>query len=176
MVSCWYLWIADSSRRCSGAWSVDTSLGRRGISDVSFKAFLLYKYTRNKNSFWKVFSAGWEQKMCLCCRLLNVFTAFFGSSVETVLWLFIGLLQQLLVEIKENLLPWFTQDIIDGLCYNELEKAIRVKPNNMLVAVVCQEKPCSLQCSDNQYEWTYRFLQYKSSLLWTDFSISFVIS
>lgn len=47
-----------------------------------------------------------ESRRCvLCCMLLNVFTAFLGSSVGNVLWLFTGLLQQLLVEIKENLLP-----------------------------------------------------------------------
>lgn len=38
--------------------------------------------------------------MCLCCRLLNVFTAFGGSLEVAVLWLFVILLQQLLVEIK----------------------------------------------------------------------------
>lgn len=46
----------------------------------------------------------------------------------------------------------------------------------MLVAVVCPEKTRSLQYWDNIYEWIYRFLRYKSNLVWTDFSISFVIS
>lgn len=50
LVSCWYLWIADSSGRCNAAGSVDMSVGKRGISFVSFKAFLLFKYTHNKNT------------------------------------------------------------------------------------------------------------------------------
>lgn len=46
----------------------------------------------------------------------------------------------------------------------------------VLLAVVCQEKTRSLQYSYNQYEWICSFSIYKSSLVWTDLSISSVIS
>lgn len=92
LVSCWCLPIAaDSSGRCSAAGSMDTSPGKRGISLVSFKAFLLLlKYPPNKSTFWKVFSGGWKAKLSLCCGLLNVFTAFFwelsGNCAVVIYW------------------------------------------------------------------------------------------
>lgn len=49
-----------------------------------------------------------------------MFTGFFGGSVGHVLLLFIGLLQQLLAEIKGNPLPLICKNIIDCLCYDEV--------------------------------------------------------
>lgn len=78
LVSCWYLWIADSSGRCNAARSVDMSVGKRSISVVSFKAFLLFKYT-HKKTLSERSSVGVKSRRCVyaagCSMYLQPFFA-----------------------------------------------------------------------------------------------------